>query len=137
MEICCEVNRMVRHPDLRQRFDADQPRLEVIEALRAIGEPMTVAVVFGFWCPDSLRIVPQVLKAVVEADNENLQVLAASVPLEETHDLPIRVGPISVRRFPTVALLRGKYERSEEIPEGAEVLRFVEEPLDAARLKLG
>ena len=134
MEICCDIDKMVRHPDLRARYNEYEPPAEVVEALRAIDREVTVAVVFGFWCPDSLRVVPQVLKSIVEASNDNLQVLAATVPLDETHDLPIDVGTVSVRRFPTVAFLTGRYERTEEIPQGVEVVRFVEEPLDAARL---
>jgi len=134
MEICCDIDKMVRHPDLRARYNEYEPPEEVVKALRGIDREVTVAVVFGFWCPDSLRVVPQVLKSIVEAGNDNLQVLAATVPLDETHDLPIDVGTVSVRRFPTVAFLTGRYERTEEIPQGVEVVRFVEESLDAARL---
>ncbi|MBM3475299.1 MAG: hypothetical protein FJX75_18715 [Armatimonadetes bacterium] len=135
MEICCEIDRMVRHPDLRGRYEAHEPRKEVVEALKAIGEEMTVVIVFGFWCRDSVRIVPEVLKALSEADNPNLQVLAATVPLEETDDLPIDVGGISVRRFPTIVFVRGRYRTTEEIQAGVpEEARFVEQSLDAARL---
>lgn len=95
---------------------------------------MTIAIIFGFWCPDSLTIVPRVLKSIVAADNDNIQALAVSIPLDETHDLPIDVGTVSVRRFPTTAILRGHYEKTEEIEPECEIVRFVEEPLDAARL---
>jgi hypothetical protein len=79
--------------------------------------------------------VPEALKCVTEADNPHLQVLAASVPLEETHDLPIDVGGISVRKFPTISFVPGRYDRTEDIPPGIqERARFVEEPLQAARL---
>ncbi len=135
MEICCDVNKMVRHPDLRTRYESHEPPAEVVEALKAIDEEMTVVIVFGFWCPDSLRIVPQVLKAITEADNPHLQVLVATVPLEETHDLPVSVGGISVRRFPTVVFLRGRYQKTEEIrADVQELARFVEEPLCADKL---
>jgi hypothetical protein len=134
MEICCDIDRLVRQPQLRDRYDSYVPPDETIDALRAIDEPMTVAVVYGFWCPDSVRIVPGVLKCITEADNDNLQVLGATVPLEETDDLPLDVGGISVRWFPTVAFLRGRFQTTEEIDPDAEVVRFVEEPLDASRL---
>jgi thiol-disulfide isomerase/thioredoxin len=135
MEICCEIDKMVRHPDLRARYEAHQPRADVVQALKAIGEETTVVIVFGFWCPDSKRIVPEVLKAVSEADNPNLQVLAATVPLEETHDLPLDVGGISVRKFPTIVFVRGRYRTTEEIPPGVrEEARFVEQSLDAEKL---
>jgi len=136
MEICCHVDKMVRHPDLHARFDAAKPDPDVVEALRAIDEEVTFAIIFGFWCPDSLTIVPGVLRNIVEADNDSIQVLAASVPLDETHDLPIDLGAISVRRFPTTAILRGHYEKTDEIEPGCEIIRFVEEPLDAARLAI-
>ncbi|MGQ9732819.1 MAG: thioredoxin family protein [Candidatus Zipacnadales bacterium] len=137
MEICCDVNKMVRHPDLRSRYDAFTPPPEVVQALRAIRDETTVVIVFGFWCPDSMRIVPEVLKAITEADNPNLQVLAATVPLEETYELPLSLGGISVRRFPTVLFVKGRYQKVEDIPVSIEELaRFVEEPLKANRLSL-
>lgn len=136
MEICCEIDKMVRRPEFRTRYDEYEPAPEVVQALRAIEDEMTVVVVFGFWCPDSLRIVPEVLKAIREAGNPNLQVLAASVPLEETDELPVYVGPISVRRFPTVVFLPGHFRTNHEIPKGVtEKARFVEESLDAAKLR--
>ena len=136
MEICCDVDKMIGHRDLRHRFESDTPDPAVIEALRAISEPITVAIVHGFWCPDCIRLVPGVLKALKVADNPLLQPLIASVPLEETFDLPMDVGTVSVRRFPTVAFLRGHYKTTDAILPECEVLRFVEEPLDATRLKI-
>jgi len=135
MEICCDIAKLIRQPQIKSRYEAHEPVDDVLQALRAITEPMTVAIVYGFWCPDSARIVPDVLKAITEADNDNLQVLGATVPLDETYDLPLDVGGISVRRFPTVAFLRGRFQTTEEIDPNAEVVRFVEEPLDASRLR--
>ena len=135
MEICCEIDKMVRHADLRGRYEAYQPPGKVVAGLKAIDQDMTVVIVFGFWCPDSMRIVPEVLKAMTEAGNPHLQVLTATVPLEETHDLPISCGGVSVRRFPTISFIKGCYETTDEIPAGIhEEARFVEESLDAARL---
>jgi thiol-disulfide isomerase/thioredoxin len=136
MEICCDIQKMVRHPDLRARYEAHRPPGDVVEALRGIDEETTVVIVFGFWCPDSLRIVPEVLKAITEADNPNLQVVAATVPLEETHDLPIACGGISVRKFPTVSFVPGRYQTTDAIPAGTEErARFVEESLTAEGLR--
>jgi len=134
MEICCDTDKMIRHPDLRTQYAAYVPDPAVVEKLRAAKEPITVAIIFGVWCPDSRRIVPEVLKAISEAKNDNLQLLTASVPYEETDDLPLDVGGLSVQRFPTVVLLRGKYQTTEEIDPSQEICRFVEESLDAARL---
>lgn len=36
MEICCDIDKMVRHPDLRARYEAFEPEDDVVEALRAI-----------------------------------------------------------------------------------------------------
>lgn len=135
MEICCDIEKLVRHPTLKGRYDTYATPADVLEALRGIDEPMTVAVVYGLWCPDSVLIVPEVLKSISEADNDNLQVLGATVPLDETYDLPLDVGGISVRRFPTVAFLRGRFQTTEEVDPEAEVVRFVEESLDASRLR--
>ncbi len=134
MEICCDIDRMVRHPDLKSRYEAYVPEPAVVEKLRAAREPVTVAVIFGFWCPDSRRIVPEVLKAIAEARNDNLQLLTATVPYEETDRLPLDVGGLSVRKFPTVVFLRGKYQTIEEIDPSQEMCRFVEESLAAERL---
>ncbi len=135
MEICCDIEKLIRQPQLRARYESYVPPDDVLEALRAVDQPMTVALVYGFWCPESSVIVPEVLKSVTEADNDNLQVLGATVPLDETYDLPLDVGGISVRRFPTVAFLKGRFQTTEEIDPEAEVARFVEESLDAARLR--
>ena len=134
MEICCDIEKLVRPPKLKGRYDAYNPPADLLAALRAIREPTTVAIVYGLWCPDSVRIVPEVLKSITQADNDNLQVLGATVPLDETDDLPLDVGGISVRRFPTVAFLRGRFQTTEQIDPNAEVMRFVEESLDASRL---
>jgi hypothetical protein len=134
MEICCDIDQMVRHRDLKSRYDAYAPDPAVVAKLREVKQPVTVAVIFGFWCPDSKRIVPEVLKAITEAQNENLQLLTASVPYEETDNLPLDVGGLSVRRFPTVVFLRGRYQTTEEIDPSQEICRFVEESLDVARL---
>jgi len=136
MEICCEIDKMVRHPDFRERFNAHQPPGDLVDALRAIERETTIAIIFGFWCPESNWIVPHTLKAISEADNDKLEVLAASVPLDETYDLPIHVGTIAVRRFPTIAFLKGHFVRTEDIPEDAELVRFVEEIPDPARLNV-
>lgn len=136
MEICCDIETLIRQPRLRSRYESYMPPEDVVEALRAIDRPMTVAVVYGFWCPESSVIVPELLKSITEADNDNLQVLGATVPLDETYDLPLDVGGISVRRFPTIVFLRGRFQTTEEIDPKAEVVRFVEEGLDADRLRL-
>jgi len=136
MEICCDIDKIVRHPDLRVRYQAHHPPADVVTALRAIDQEMTVVIVFGFWCPDSMRVVPGVLRGIKEADNPNLQVLAATVPLEDTHELPIHCGGMSIRRFPTISFVKGRYKTTDEIPAGVEELaRFVEEPLSADRLR--
>jgi hypothetical protein len=134
MEICCDIGKLVRQPGLKSRYDTYRPPEDVLQALRAIDQPMTIAVVYGLWCPDSFRIVPEVLKSITEAENDNLQVLGATVPLDETDDLPLDVGGLSVRRFPTVVFLKGRFQTTEEVDPNAEIVRFVEESLDAARL---
>jgi hypothetical protein len=134
MEICCDIEKLCKAPQLCDRFDSYVPDPAVLGKLRAVSEPMTVAIIFGFWCGDSRRIVPEVLKALTVAGNENLQLLAASVPYEETDHLPLEVGGLSVRKFPTVVFLRGRFKTTQEIDAGAEVCRFVEESLEAKRL---
>jgi Thioredoxin len=135
MEICCDIERMVAHPELRERYNACVCDAGVVQKLREVGEPVTVAVILGLWCPDSRRIVPEVLRAIQEARNENIQLLSATVPYDETDNLPLNVGGLTVRKFPTIVVLRGRYQTTEEIDPSAELCRFVEESLDAERLK--
>ena len=134
MEVCCDAPKLLRRPEYRERYAGYEPPEELLAALRNIHRPMTVLVVFGYWCRDSVRIVPDVLKALALADNPDLQLLAIHVSYAETDPSPFMAGPIPVRRYPTIALLEGRFQTAEEIPEGVERLRFVEVPLDAGQI---
>jgi thiol-disulfide isomerase/thioredoxin len=134
MEICCDVDKLVHHGQIQTRYESYVPDPAVVARLRGVTEPTTIAVVFGLWCGDSRRIVPEVLKALTEANNGNLQLLAVTVPYDETHELPLSLSGLKVRRFPTIVFLRGKYETTDAIDPSRELCRFVEESLDAARL---
>jgi hypothetical protein len=134
METCCDAGKLLRTADYRSRYDAFTPPAEVVEALQAVARPVTVLVVFGLWCRDSARIVPEVLKSLALAENPNLQLLAVHVSYEETDPSPFMAGPIAVRRYPTVAFLEGRYGNTDEVPEGKELVRFVEESLSAERI---
>jgi hypothetical protein len=135
VEICCDIEQMIRIPEFRDHYHGFTPDPAVVEKLRAVTQPITVLVVYGFWCAESKWIVPEVLKAIGEADNSNIQLLAVTVPYHETHTLPLTVGGLSIAKFPTTILLRGTYQTTQEIDPSAELCRFVEESLDAERLK--
>ncbi len=134
MEVCCNSKRLLGDRSYRERYQATEPDEALVAKLRACQEPMTLLVIMGYWCPDSLRIVPGTVRAYDEADNDNLEILGVAIPYEDTEQIPVRVGPIEVRRFPTIVFLRGTHRKVETIKTGDEIVRFVEEPVDAARV---
>jgi hypothetical protein len=135
VEICCDPERILRKPDYRERYEAFTPPEDLVAALRAISEPTTVLVVWGYWCQDSARIVPALLKALATADSGNLRLLAVHVAYAETDPSPFMAGPVAVRRYPTIAFLRGHYEQVAEIAPGSEWALFVEQMPTAAGLR--
>ncbi len=134
MEICCDPKRVLKGPGYAERYAAHEPPAELVDALRSISEPATVLVVFGVWCQDSRRVVPEVLKAMAAADNGNLQLLAVHVSYAETDPSPFMAGPVAVKRYPTTAFLAGRFQTTEEIPEGVEKARFVEQSPNAGEI---
>ena len=134
MEVCCDPARILHQPEYRARYDGYRPLDDVVAALKVISRPVTVLIVFGYWCHDSAQVVPEVLKAVAVADNPRLQLLMLHVVYGETDPSPFMAGSVPVRRYPTVAFLEGHYQTTAEIPEGRELVRFVEESLVAERI---
>lgn len=54
---------------LSESYEGDE---EVVAALRKIDRDVTLTVAFGTWCGDSKHYVPQIVKALKEADNPHL-----------------------------------------------------------------
>jgi len=134
VEICCDPGKLLRLPGYRERYNAYEPPDALSDVLRAIELPMTVVVVFGGWCHDSVRVVPAVIKALAVAGNDRLRLLGVHVSYEETDPSPFMAGPIAVRRYPTVTFVDGHHEHTQQIPEGTQRVTFTEEPLDAQRI---
>ena len=134
METCCQPERVLRHRPYRARYDTATPDVGLVDALRAVSRPLTALVVYGHWCHDSVRILPDFLKALAAADNANLSLLAVHVPYHETDPSPFMAGPIPVTRYPTITFLDGRYETTDEIPHGTDLATFVEERPDGERL---
>ena len=134
MEICCQPDRVLRYRPYRSRYETATPDERLVDALRAVSRPLTALVVYGHWCHDSVRILPDFLRALAEADNAHVSLLAVHVPYHETDPSPFMAGPIPVARYPTITFLDGHYETTEEIPEGIDLATFVEEKPDGERL---
>jgi hypothetical protein len=94
MEVCCEPERILRNPEYRAVYEAFAPPEGLVAALRQIGRPVTVLIVFGYWCADATAVVPPLLKALAAADNPNLQILLVHVAYLETEPSPFRAGPV-------------------------------------------
>ena len=135
MEVCCNPARLLHAAGYRERYEAYAPPAELIAELESIGEPVTVLVVYGTWCNDSRRVVPEVVKALELASNDQLRLLAVHVSYAETDPSPFRAGSVEVSRYPTVALLAGHFDAASQIPPGSERVRFVEQSLDGARVR--
>jgi len=134
MEVCCDREVLLRPEPYRNAFERAQVSPRLLEVLRGIQERVTVLVVLGYWCPDSQRLVPTVLRAERDAENPNLNLLAVTVTYAETDNLPVDIGCFSVRCFPTIIFLRGRHEVVESPTPEDEIIRFVEEPVDPEKL---
>jgi hypothetical protein len=134
MEVCCDPLNLLRDPRYKEAYENCEAPPHLTAAFRRVAEPKTLLVVLGFWCPDSLRLVPCTLKAVAEAENDNLQVLGISVPLEETDPMPIRVGPFEIHKFPTFIVLVGHHEKLASVSAHDEIVRFAEQAIEPALL---
>jgi len=134
MEVCCDREMLLRPEPYRDAFEGYTVPPRVLEVLQSIRERTTLFVVLGYWCPDSQRIVPGVLRAEKDAENPNLNLLAVTVTYAETDHLPVDIGCFSVRCFPTVIFVRGRHEVVESPAAEDEIIRFVEEPIDPERL---
>jgi thiol-disulfide isomerase/thioredoxin len=134
MEVCCDPRKLLRNERYKQAYESCVAPAELVEAFRRVSEPTTLLIVLGFWCPDSLRLVPCTTKAFAEAANANLQIIGVSVPHEETEQIPVHVGPFEIRKFPTFILLRGQHEQLATTAPDQEIVRFVEQPVDPSEV---
>ncbi|MDI9586885.1 MAG: hypothetical protein QM473_21865 [Acidobacteriota bacterium] len=137
MEVCCDPSRLLRAPGYRDRYERYDPPEELLQLFRSLQQPVTLLLVYGTWCNDSARIVPEVVKLMDMAANDSVWLLAVHVAYSETNQGPFRAGPVDVSRYPTLALLRGHFRSTTAIPEGVEIARFVERSLEAGPIAAG
>ncbi|NSW58500.1 MAG: thioredoxin family protein [Armatimonadetes bacterium] len=137
MEVCCDPLRLLRAPGYRDRYEKYEPPEDLVQLFRSIEQPVTLLLVYGTWCNDSARIVPEVVKLMEMADNDSVWLLAVHVAYSETNHGPFQAGSVEVSRYPTIALLRGHFRSATSIPEGVEIARFVERSLEAGPISTG
>ncbi len=116
---------VLQNPEFRHSYDAYQPSADALSKMQAL-EGKTLLVLFGYWCHDSAREVPRLLKLIEQSGVElqGLKLVAVDYDkrdpqgLAEKHDL---------KYTPTIYLLDGDQElgRIIERPESglAEDLR--------------
>ncbi len=95
-------------PEYRRNKAAYEPKPAAIEALKQVGEPLTVDVVFGSWCPHCEQVVPRLLSVIEKAGNPNLTFRFHGVTRAFTADPTARQFRAS--SLPTVVLSRGTLE---------------------------
>lgn len=80
-------------------------------------QDLTLVVLFGFWCHDSEREVPRLIKALAQAPFSSVQYIAVDRDKKAPGDLHLRYG---LRYTPTAILFDGEREigRIIEQPEG-------------------
>jgi len=88
-----------------------------IELIKSIDSPVTVVVLFGEWCHDSEREVPQLAKLLNEANNPNITAEYHGIGVKKSEPASL-VEQYKLRYTPTVVILR----------DGKELGRIVEKP---------
>ncbi|MGD8377589.1 MAG: thioredoxin family protein [Acidobacteriota bacterium] len=103
-------------PELQDRELAYEPDPGAVGELAACTRPITVEIYFGSWCPHCQQVLPRLLRALRDADNDHLDVRLYALPrkLEAS-------GGRGVRKVPTIVLLEGgveigRFHGLEEVP---------------------
>ena len=104
-------------PVWQSLMESYSPNGEAIRVLKACNIPTELFIAIGTWCPDSRRYVPQLLKVLREAGNDNItaKIIGIDIQFHEPLEVIQKRGLINV---PTVIVERN----------GREIGRIVETP---------
>ncbi len=106
--------------DFGNKIDTYEPSDQAIEFLRDYDKEILIEVVYGSWCPDSIRNVPQFIKVIQEANNPNIQTRFIGVDRSKREPAALLWGK-DILRVPTFIV----YSRDEEFG------RIVENPFNS------
>lgn len=98
-------------------FDRYQPDSLVINYLRAVQDSVVVNIFLGDWCRESTKYIPQLMKALSEADNPNISTNYFWV--DPTKENPRELlARFDISHIPTTIIMLGHQEigRIEERP---------------------
>jgi thiol-disulfide isomerase/thioredoxin len=104
--------------DFGNKIDSYEPAEQAIEFLRNYDKEILIEVVYGSWCPDSIRNVPRFIKVIQEANNTNIQTRFIGVDRNKREPATLLWGK-DIQRVPTFIV----YSGNEELG------RIVENPL--------
>jgi hypothetical protein len=108
-------------------YERARPRAQAVEALGSIvsesDEPIELVIVLGAWCPDSLREVPRLWKALSQVESDSMRTRVIGVDREFEAGEASLEG-LGVEAVPTIIVRRGGEELGrivEDAPHAVEV----------------
>jgi hypothetical protein len=108
-------------PIWRAGMDNHKPDAKAVAAIKACDKDTSITVIFGTWCGDSKHYVPQLLKALHEANNPKLKIKLIGIDNQFNQPTDV-VQPRKLINVPTVIVERG----------GREIGRIIETPATAS-----
>jgi thiol-disulfide isomerase/thioredoxin len=106
--------------DFGNKIDSYEPSEQAIEFLRNYDKEILIGIVYGSWCPDSIRNVPRFIKVIREANNSNIQTRFIGVDRSKREPAALLWGK-DIQRVPTFIVYFGDEELG----------RIVENPFDS------
>jgi len=91
------------------------PKAEAVKKISEIKGNYRIVVVFGYWCKDSQKHVPEFLKVMWKSENSNIKYKLIPIPRTRKH--PIR-DKYKIERVPTFIVYK----------DGKEIGRIIEHP---------
>ena len=85
------------------------PNSGAVEQLKAVDSEARVTLAFGTWCPDSKNYIPKLIKALLAAGNDKIQVKLVGID-NQFREPVSAVQPLRITNVPTVIVERGGHE---------------------------
>lgn len=108
-------------PVWRAGMDNHKPDAKALATIKACDKETNITVIFGTWCGDSKHYVPQLLKALHEANNPKLKIKLIGIDNQFSQPTDV-IQPRKLINVPTVIIERG----------GREIGRIIETPATAS-----
>ena len=105
-------------PDWEAVASAYNPRPDVLQKIRAVGQPVRIEIFLGTWCPDSKAHVGAYFKIMEMADNPLIQTFYIGIPKDKSARAKYLPPDKAVEKLPTFLVYRN----------GSEIGRIIETP---------